>query len=51
MREFIEAAILGGGPKDFTYQNFPNVMLVIQKLSENDEQIAKFFGSILLDYK
>lgn len=40
------ADMISGG-KQLTYQNFPNVIAVIQKFSENDPSVAQFFSSVL----
>lgn len=44
LREFLEAI---GTQRDFNSLTFPNLMLIIQKLAENDMSFAKFFSGVI----
>lgn len=48
LRDFLESA---AAQKDLNMLTFPNLMMVIQKLAENDQGIAKFFSGVIQDHR
>lgn len=48
MREFFDVT---NGQSEFSNLSFPNVMAIIQKLAENDANIARLFQGSIQDHK
>jgi hypothetical protein len=44
LREFLESI---AAQKELNTLAFPNLMMIIQKLAENDQSIAKFFSGVI----
>ena len=46
LKEFLEV-VLNNSPT----LTFPNVLMIIQKMAENDQNLARLFGNIIQDHR
>lgn len=51
LKEFLEATQASQATGGNTYLNFPNVLMIIQKLAENDVNLARSFGNVIQDHR